>query len=183
MKIYEVFLVYNQSIIMSKSTFSDVKTEMITKLQAVRGLRGVSAHNLAKYVHNKNACVVESQVIEDAIGHITNVSHRCENVFRMSKEKMKGNNIHNIMTSFMAVSHEKMAREWMQAERLSNILKKIISVCYVGANNNCFQGSIFIKIKSTGSLLTFYSILIKQNEEDYLVLNQEMIIEGFGRRL
>jgi hypothetical protein len=118
---------------------------------------------MAKYVHNKNACVIESQVIEDNIGHITNVSHRCENVFRMTKEKMKGNNIHNIMTNFIGVSHEKMVREWMQAERLSNILKKIINVVYVGGNNNCFQGSIFMKIKSDGSLLTFYAILIKQN--------------------
>lgn len=63
MKIYEIFLVYNQSIIMSKSTFSDVKTEMITRLQALRGLRGVSSHNLCKYVHNKNACVIESHFI------------------------------------------------------------------------------------------------------------------------
>jgi len=69
-----------------------------------------------------------------------------------------------------------MVKQWMQAETLSGSLKNILNIFFVDSNNNCFEGSIFIKIKSVGSLLTFYAIIIKQNDDDFLVLDHNMVI-------
>lgn len=71
----------------------------------------------------------------------------------------------------------------MQAESLSGSLRNIINVFFVDVSSHCFEGSLYLKIKSIGSLLTFYGIIIKQNSDDFLILSRDKSIEGYGERL
>lgn len=52
---------------------------------------------------------------------------------------------------------------------------------YADANQVCFQGYFFMTITPGIQELRFYIVIIRENDLDYLLLNSDLEIEGFGQ--
>jgi len=58
MKLYELFLIYFEYMIHSKSNTSEIKNIMNKKIKYINQLKGADKNNLKQYLYTKKTCVI-----------------------------------------------------------------------------------------------------------------------------
>ena len=61
---------------------------------------------------------------------------------------------------------------WLKTCTLSKYQADIVEIGYVDAMQTCFQGCFLMKIFPGEDSLLFYSVIIRENDNDYVLLNQ-----------
>ena len=84
---------------------------------------------------------------------------------------------------YFSKAHDEAIADWVSSFKLSDNQKEIIEFGYIDAKLVCFQGSLLMKVCAKLNEVFFYTMIIRENDEDYLLLNSKKVIEGVGKRL
>jgi hypothetical protein len=174
-EIYQIFIFYYQSVIPSHLEAKHLTEEIADKLERVRLLKGVSMESINKYMYSKKTCIIESD-IRDSFGIVTNVTANCFEVLGVGREQLLNLNINDAMPEYFAKEHQLAMSSWLENSCLSESKSWLIEFGYVDLNHICFQGYIFIKILSAGDNLRYYVVVVRENDNDYILLNRHFAI-------
>jgi hypothetical protein len=72
---------------------------------------------------------------------------------------------------------------WLETCTISKYQTDIVEIGYVDAMLTCFQGCFLMKIFPGEESLLFYSVVVRENDNDYVLLNHQGEIEGIGKRV
>lgn len=85
---------------------------------------------------------------------------------------MIGKNIHNFFPEFLANAHQKLINGWIDKEVSSNFAGKIRETFLVNSFFESIRGAICLKVHPSFSGIKLYVIFAKDNDNDYLILNE-----------
>jgi len=80
------------------------------------------------------------------------------------------------MANFLSVPHREVIKNWIESDTINSNANGIASVFFADNFNNCFKGKGVLKVHSLGLDLRLYKIIVKENEDDYLLLNNRFEI-------
>ena len=114
---------------------------------------------------------------------ITNISSSSAEVFGYRSANLIGKHVNTIMPMYFSKAHDEAIADWVNNFKLSDNQKEIIEFGYIDAKLVCFQGSLLMKVCARMNEVYFYTMIIRENDEDYLLINSKKVIEGVGKRL
>lgn len=87
------------------------------------------------------------------------------------------------MPLYFSKAHDEAIADWVNNFRMSESQREIVEFGYIDAKMVCFQGSLLMKVCTKMDDVFFYTMIIRENDEDCLLLNSKKVIEGVGKRL
>lgn len=115
------------------------------------------------------------------MGIVTAASRNVEDMFGFPINKIVGISINNLMPQFMAIEHEDILADWAKSGTWRTI-GKLKEIYCVHKEQYCFSALLYLKIYIKDNTMHFITNIFKLNENDYLVINPNMKIEGLGRK-
>lgn len=105
------------------------------------------------------------------MSRISNASSSVDGVLGVARSYIIGQNIHKLMPSFYAVEHEKKIKKWLTCDFLNVSPLKFTETVTVDCHGVAFSCSVSLKFHSDGSSLKVYKLVVKDNDQDYVVLD------------
>lgn len=115
------------------------------------------------------------------MGIVSAASRNVEDMFGLPASKVIGTTINNLMPQFMAVEHEVILEEWAKSGTWRTI-GKLKEIYCIHKEQYCFSALLYLKLYVKDNVLHFITNIFKLNENDFLVANPTLKIEGLGRK-
>jgi hypothetical protein len=125
--------------------------------------------------------VIETVVDTKVMGIVSAASRNVEEMFGFPTSKIIGLSINNLMPQFMADEHVVILAEWAQSGTWRTI-GKLKEIYCIHKEQYCFSALLYLKIYVKDNSMHFITNIFKLNENDFLVINPSMKVEGLGRK-
>lgn len=181
-EIYQIFIFYHFNVLPTVIEGKAIASEIVKKFEKMSMTRGLGKETIHSRLYSKNTCIVESN-IQDSFGVISNISASSAEIFGLRNQSLIGKHINTIMPAYFSKAHDGAIAEWVNNFRLSDSQKEIVEFGYIDTKLVCFQGSLLMKVCAKLNEVFFYTMIIRENDQDYLLLNSKKVIEGVGKRL
>jgi hypothetical protein len=113
------------------------------------------------------------------MGIILNVTKNITKVFGYTKETIIGQNINEIMPKSMQKEHDILLESWREKASWANIYKTRF-IYAMTKDHVCFESAIYLRILQRLNSVNLMASFIKANENDYMIINEEGVIDGVG---
>lgn len=177
-----LYLFYFEALLPSLRQARELQRMLVRKIKRLLNINGFFRKNSFVAMYSRRTCILES-VLETKFGVVTNASKSVAQVLGLDKGDLIGLDIHNAMPAFFAKGHRQRLQEWFRKESFEMQNVGLTDCFTADAKHVAFSGYSYLKIHSDGACLKAYKMIVRDNDQDYLVVGKTGTIEALGSRL
>ena len=83
----------------------------------------------------------------------------------------------------MVAQHKQLVEERLSQLVSLKHLNKVRPAFMVDLSGHCYSGKVHIRVSATSDELHFFVLLLKEDENNFVIMDDHLNIQGIGRRI